>query len=459
MSIDEPDTEEPKEDEELEYARLAPDFTPESELSNGSQQFMTAYWELDNDPVYPMHEQCYRILARCLTGDDDLSKIQKHALYRTLNKDFVEENDMPSCLDVDYGDCPGREQFWMVIPGCEHNVADPSPRKKYTVALQDMLQVAPKCDSNASVLKLELKTRNDPFATFPNETVTMICERLPQIDLLNLISASGIVYTATRSNGFWRQKIRDDFSPWLWELEYLVRRVDYDNVDWRNLYHELDIQTAPRYGLRGPLVGLANRRRIWSVCEQIMSKYVLRKTPDGIDEVLGGGTFEELTLLDSRCLETWERPSAFKNWITDRAELQKAKAFETWWSGDDELVGLGVAFGEGDKRIFGRTKGAGDGIWVDSVDLQESEWVTGIVMHVGYSGAELEEDEEPVVGVEGVSLTLTSGRSFDLGNVSEKFEKRSFVPPSDRFIVGVCGKFLETGVLSHLSLLTAAIPS
>lgn len=66
-----------------------------------------------------MHEACYRVLAYCLTRKHDVNGIKKGPLYRAIYKSFLDVDGSPSWLEVDYGDCEGREQGWAICPGYE----------------------------------------------------------------------------------------------------------------------------------------------------------------------------------------------------------------------------------------------------------------------------------------------------------------------------------------------------
>ena len=70
--------------------------------------------ELD-DPTFPFHEACYRLLAKRL-GYVDSAEIDKDVLFNVM----LEKNIGYSCLMVDYGDTQSLgQQWWYCQPGEE----------------------------------------------------------------------------------------------------------------------------------------------------------------------------------------------------------------------------------------------------------------------------------------------------------------------------------------------------
>lgn len=62
---------------------------------------------------------------------------------------------------------------------------------------------------------------------------------------------------------------------WLWVPPDLFREEsDIPAIDWMKVYLLLESATAYPYGTKGVYMGLANRRRIWTPCEQLRSRYV-----------------------------------------------------------------------------------------------------------------------------------------------------------------------------------------
>lgn len=88
--------------------------------------------------------------------------------------------------------------------------------------------------------------------------------------------ASYHVHTATAEPQFWIRMIRTHLAPWFWEIDDLVTERDFiPALDYKSLFLWLDKVTTPKYGLEGPFMGVANRRRIWGVCGQLAPAYKL----------------------------------------------------------------------------------------------------------------------------------------------------------------------------------------
>lgn len=125
-------------------------------------------------------------------------------------------------------------------------------------------------------VKLSLNARRprSPFGPLPLELVYRICSYLPGEALTALTQASLSVQIVTQHNYFWAKAVQWGM-PWFWELEDIHRESGLlDGVNCKRLFLWLDWQTAPRYGMEDvELIGVANRRRIWGVCEQLAGLY------------------------------------------------------------------------------------------------------------------------------------------------------------------------------------------
>lgn len=67
--------------------------------------------------------------------------------------------------------------------------------------------------------------------------------------------------------------IRTHLAPWLWEIIDLVDGDELPGFDYKGLFLWLDKVTQPKFGMGGPFMGVANRRRIWGVCGQLVDAY------------------------------------------------------------------------------------------------------------------------------------------------------------------------------------------
>jgi hypothetical protein len=65
--------------------------------------------------VFPIHDACFSILTRALTGSIDSHFLNKDILYEVMEC-LVSSN---SALDIDYGGIVGPDQFWVSVRGEE----------------------------------------------------------------------------------------------------------------------------------------------------------------------------------------------------------------------------------------------------------------------------------------------------------------------------------------------------
>ncbi|KAF7178044.1 hypothetical protein CNMCM7691_006702 [Aspergillus felis] len=109
-----------------------------------------------------------------------------------------------------------------------------------------------------------------PFGKLPLELVYQICSYLPGDSLKALTQASLSIQVVTQDNWFWKRFIQWDM-PWFWEFYSSQNPRDLPaDVNYKRLYLWLDKMTAARYGMDDlALIGVANRRRIWGVCEEL----------------------------------------------------------------------------------------------------------------------------------------------------------------------------------------------
>ena len=75
----------------------------------------------DMCPVFPFHEACYQVLARCLFKVPDIQRINKNTLYSAMSRLY--QTEWSSVLNVNYGHTNIAEQFWYSVLGEEVGVA------------------------------------------------------------------------------------------------------------------------------------------------------------------------------------------------------------------------------------------------------------------------------------------------------------------------------------------------
>jgi hypothetical protein len=159
-------------------------------------------------------------------------------------------------------------------------VCDPGPRLGFEKVLQSMM---PAVLFEWAPISLDLthEVRNDPWAALPYDILHDIFDQLSTQDTTSLMIASWHVLTSTRNTEFWRHLLRRRILPWFWELHSLVTNATLPlTFNYKQLYLWLDRVTTPEISLKGPFMGIANRRRIWAVCEQLAPLYKERISPN-----------------------------------------------------------------------------------------------------------------------------------------------------------------------------------
>lgn len=116
------------------------------------------------------------------------------------------------------------------------------------------------------------KVRSDPFSKLPYDILYMIFPFLDRVSTFALMRASWHIFDFTRDGAFWKQMIRLDILPWLWELGSILTD-DLPALDSKALYFWLENNMKGEFGMEGPYMAIANRRRIWSVCGEIADEY------------------------------------------------------------------------------------------------------------------------------------------------------------------------------------------
>ncbi|KAI9367010.1 hypothetical protein BJX61DRAFT_547914 [Aspergillus egyptiacus] len=234
-------------------------------------------------PVFPMHSACWNILHRAAFGDNRNASFSLPILYYTMHK-LKEANK----LRLPYGELIGGPEqcHWSCVPGEEYCVKSPEAVIAPDRILPARLTLTPRrLESNEQfITDLTRKIRTDPFDTLPCELTDLILAFVPGKDLPALLSASGTLYARTASTGWWRRRIVTDM-PWYWELQaYLdATRNSAGEADYKRMYLHLERETTVTYGMTGPFMSLANRRRIWGTCQALLGEYEKTVGEMGVD--------------------------------------------------------------------------------------------------------------------------------------------------------------------------------
>lgn len=133
-------------------------------------------------------------------------------------------------------------------------------------------------------------------------------------------------------------------------------------------------------------MGVANRRRIWSVCEQLGDMYWPQKE-------YNASMSEEEWLIRrySKCVPpslfssppaTEENRARTVYWAKTWSEIRsQTKTLESFWDRSGSLVGISLTPDGQEGRLLGLGD-SDDGIVRGSVKLGAKEWIKGLILHL-----------------------------------------------------------------------------
>lgn len=164
-----------------------------------------------------------------------------------------------------------QEQFWETLAGYEFLVSNPRDApgvEELVLSMFGSRSFEPLISNN----DIGERVRSDPFAKLPYDLVYRISTMLEDGDLFNVANASWPMHALLRGVGpFWRQRLKHTM-PWFFELHGILERDQtlLHAHDPKRVYLWAEKITRPERWMSGPIMGVANRRRIWTVCEEIM---------------------------------------------------------------------------------------------------------------------------------------------------------------------------------------------
>jgi hypothetical protein len=244
-----------------------------------------------------------------------------------------------------------------------------------------------KFQNSPTAFDLAHKVRNDPFTKLPYVILSLIVPHLSSSDFLSLTRASYHVLSATHYNGFWTLFIHQRILPWFWELQSDFGKLFPSTFNFKRVYLWLDSVTKHEFGMRGPFMGIANRRRIWNACQGLVPLYqdrVLKDTGERIDEEAEQIMLGALSLQLPAVMHPPPRaPRDTSNyWIHSWSEIDlSACTFEVSWDPEGTLCGMLIAFA-GDKRQFGLGTSTQGPASVQSVDISHEDWIQEIILYI-----------------------------------------------------------------------------
>ncbi|KAK3313294.1 hypothetical protein B0H66DRAFT_594218 [Apodospora peruviana] len=432
-------------------------------------------WGANTLPVLPFHWSCYQLFATVMYGFPNATdRIDKYTLYKIVRWLIAPGWSFQCYLPrLDYGDPnPVDDEDSSFTGGAslrtwageEFLVYDPAPTSIPEVKELIRQQIRSPAFSlalgpRAKRRTLERKRRKDHnssrdiFETLPYDIIYRITGFLPHRSVLALACASRSVNTLLDSGtSFWRQRLYASM-PWLVELRELMHedRSLFLNVNNKKLLLWLDKATTGKPFLTGPLMAVANRRRVWAACEELAglwpgsdsSRFLTKRLTEV--RIVADSIHNHRNRVPSRlgsCLSThrfW-----LKSWDDIAAGPAGGKNFETYWDDEGRLRGMTMVV-RGERRdVFYtckfRSPNKGAKFRVEIVELGAGEWIAGFVFHLPPvdPGGVKYGNRQVMAWPKGITLIITSGRRIDIGDtITAGQTKRAYIAPRGWYTTGV----------------------
>ncbi|CZT20359.1 uncharacterized protein RCC_06218 [Ramularia collo-cygni] len=388
----------------------------------------------------PVHDSCFTILCRVFARARGIDFEWKPD---ETNAEFPFELDsLFSCLastrgeyecflQLDHGFEP--EQYFGLEWERIYDFFDPLE----SVDLESLTRDA---TTTKSTTATSSSGSNDLLDVLPNELHAKILDLTPQEDLVPFMKASGTIRRITEPEKFWKHRLQLD-APWLWEMK------NDDTRNWKERYNAVMMQAFKpmREAEKGSHVsGLANRKRIWHVCEQILQLY--QESGASLRPQQTTSEFEDGVVGRYLPIVATQKESKFRGetaFFFDKAsDMHSAKQLRLKWTESGALCGIQVSTDCGTATL-----GAGDSSsGTESVlDMTADDWIEKLVLNIS-----LVEEKHQRIAVTGVTIWQLSQAVTVLG--SDKGYKRLLEPLPGNGIVGLKTQFAE-GIITHLGLL------
>ncbi|KAL1592714.1 hypothetical protein SLS60_011130 [Paraconiothyrium brasiliense] len=420
----------------------------------GSYTCYTSY-EPDVLPTYPFHEGCLQVLAKSLgLGKED--EIDRDVLYTVFSQN---NDDYARVLALNYGQLDGPEQCWDSVQGEEYVVSDPGYKKDLSKAVQNLIP-SKLFMSRAGSLDLAHKVQNDPLRVLPYDVLYEIFTHLSFKDSRSLMQSSWHVFASTRNGPFWKQMLRLHVLPWFWEVSAIAGDSSTtEHLGEKNSFLWIEAATRPRFGIEGPLMGIANRRRIWNVCQQLAPQYAEKVQPVGQAEP---DDAEAQAILDrSQCFHmpivAYPAPKEIRTvstqFIRSWSEVSyRSSVLDTYWGPTGALVGVSITFSGTSPRIFGRAEGT----LGNPLHIPSNEWIREIIVSIDdvnmfsrrqdRSQVRTAMDNKPygVACIRSLTVTLTNNATKCVRTPGGQAKnKRPFIVLSGLHLIGLTGQIAE----------------
>ncbi|KAF5570179.1 activator of stress protein 1 [Fusarium phyllophilum] len=229
--------------------------------------------------------------------------------------------------------------------------------------------------------------------------------------------------------------------------------------DIRRIFLWADAASKPRSSVTKLMFSVANRQRIWNVCEQIgkvykeepqqkavPKSYLACQARNSERQVLGDTGEPGLYFRTAHFLQGW-------------AELSSPWTLDLFWNSEGDLSGIAVTFGQ-DQRIFGHETHE-SGACQSTGSFSGGVWIEGFVFHI-YASSALRPWQAcswNYSSCKGVTVHLTDGSEHMYGQNGEHLLRMPFAAAENMTIVGMKGTLATYGIspfIDKIRILQAA---
>lgn len=310
-----------------------------------------------------------------------------------------------------------------------------NPLETLNLRPNTFVQRVPANTTSLFITGVESQTSSDPFSALPLELLEAILKYVDGPDIFALRRASKMGFNMTQNQSFWKAAFFRDMR-WLWELvpcESKPRNLltsEPDNVDWLRTYLFLDHHTAYPWGMSGDFMALANRRRIWRVCERMATLYESHMPERSL--CLGPLAKSGITLQVPEVSHPSIRgkTTAFATALTswDEREAASNKIISAW-NGQSELVGISF---QKPHQAFASSR-------LITTVLSPGDWIAGIHLFIPAVNV----PEAVPTAITGFQLSLSSGKLLSVGDTDDAHDQRMLSPSHGRELVGLLQRIDE----------------
>ncbi|PVH97511.1 hypothetical protein DM02DRAFT_730513 [Periconia macrospinosa] len=422
----------------------------------------------DEDVCFPFHEKCYSLFARCMVGEKNEGEINKDALYDAMKHNTG--GKYVDSLHLDYGGIEGPDQFWDCHSGEEYSVVDPGPKKGLDEVLQQLWAKRSSTISTTGTPRdLSSKVKHDPFSRLPYDIISMILPRVHLEDVTSLMKASYHMHSSLHDDA-WRGLIKSKILSWFWEAENFFKDFkSSSDMNFKSAFLWLEKITRPVFGMEGPLLGIANRRRIWNACEDFSDTYWSFVPETKISNgIMDKATFSPMLAVTHPPPKSLGKP-LLSQWLTSWDDADKRSGeFVTYWRPDTRKYGagalgdFGVRFGD-EERGFNHPKKSE--MIAKAVPIEERDWIQELVFHIQDYFYTVTKNGHSCIAkreatyIMGVTVTMESGIEHNLcahESIPPGLNKRVYKATPGHELIGLNAEVAKNGRLARISAIQSS---